>query len=341
MAKVTISDIAKRAGVSKTAVSFAFNDPSRLPEETVQRILAIADELGYMPNPVARSLTSKRTGNIGLLFPQPLPRVMRNPYTTELLQGVGMTCERAGYNVLLVSPLLGSMRQAVSGAVVDGFLTIGLEHYRPTIELLDQRGMPYVMVDSEPYPGIACVNIDDTAGGYQAMQHVLAQGHRRIAILGIASGKQGRYQSYVGTLQGRVAGYQTALAEFGLTLDDDDVRLFECACTHEGGRRGFDRCWDEMRPTAIITMADVIAGGALEAAAAASVVVPRDVSIIGFDDLPFTSLTRPPLTTIHQPIHKKGEFAADLLLDILTNGAELTQYVFPTTLVERESVAAI
>ncbi|MCC6614070.1 MAG: LacI family DNA-binding transcriptional regulator [Anaerolineae bacterium] len=341
MSKVTISDIAKRAGVSKTAVSFAFNDPARLPDDTVQRILAVADELGYMPNPIARSLTNKRTGNIGLLFPQPLPGVMRNPYTAELLQGVGLTCERAGYNVLLVSPVLGSMRSAVTGAVVDGFLTIGLEHYRPTVELLDQRGMPYVMVDSEPYPGIACVNIDDAMGGYQAMQYVLSKGHRRIAILGIASGKRGRYESYVGTLQGRVAGYQKALAEFGLTLDEENVQLFECACTHDGGRRGFERCWREMQPTAIITMADVIAGGALEAAAAASVDVPRDVSMIGFDDLPFTSLTRPPLTTIQQPIHKKGEFAANLLLDILTNGAELTQYVFPTTLIERESVAAV
>ncbi|MBE0691109.1 MAG: LacI family DNA-binding transcriptional regulator [Anaerolineae bacterium] len=341
MPKVTISDIARRAGVSKTAVSFAFNDSSRLPEDTVQRILSVAEELGYIPNPIARSLSSNRTGNLGLLFPQPLPHVMRNPYNAELLQGVGQACERSGYNVLLVSPVLGSIRQAVSGAVVDGFLTIGLEHYRPTIKLLDQRAVPYVMVDSEPFPGVACVNIDDTAGAYQAMHHVLERKHRRIAILGIASGKRGRYKSYVGTLQGRIAGYQAALAEIGLAIDDENVRLFECACTHEGGRRGFDRCWRAMQPTAIITMADVLAAGALEAASAASIPVPQRVSIVGFDDLPFTRLTNPPLTTIHQPIHNKGEFAANLLFDILNNGAELTQYVFPTHLVERETVAAV
>lgn len=338
MTKITISDIARQAGVSKTAVSFAFNDPARLPDETVQRILAVAEQLGYLPNPIARSMTSKRTGNIGLLFPQPLPGILDNPYTFELLRGVGTVCSRGGYNVLLVSPVLGNMRHAVSGAVVDGFLAIGLEHYKPTVELLDNRGVPYVMVDSEPVAHIPCINVDDETGAYQAMRYVLEQGHRKITILGIESGKHGRFQTYVGTLQRRTSGYRRALAEFGLDIDGRDIRLIECACTRDGGRAGFTRLWPG-RPTAVVAMADVIALGALEAAAAAGVRVPDEVSIMGFDDLPLAGLTNPPLTTIHQPIIAKGEFAAQLLLATLAGDEPPLARDFPTHLVERATVA--
>lgn len=339
MPKITISDIARQAGVSKTAVSFAFNDPARLPGDTVQRILKIADDLGYIPNPVARSLTSKRTGNIGVLFPQPLPDILANPYTTELLRGIGRACGRSGYNQLLVSPVLGNMRHAVSGAVVDGFLAIGLEHHKPTVELLDQRGVPYVMVDSELVPSIVSVNIDDALGAYQAMRYILEQGHRRITILGIKSGKHGRFTTYVGTLHGRISGYRAALGEFGLDIDGEQVRLVECVCTYEGGQSGFNACWAGSHPTAVVAMADIIALGALSAASAGGVRVPDEVSIIGFDDLPMTNLTHPALTTIHQPIAEKGEYAASQLLEILSGSTPGAHRTFPTHLVERGSVA--
>lgn len=340
MTKITISDIARQAGVSKTAVSFAFNDPARLPDDTVQRILAVAEQLGYLPNPIARSMTSKRTGNIGLLFPQPLPDILENPYTFELLRGVGQVCSRGGYNVLLVSPVLGNMRHAVSGAVVDGFLAIGLEHYKPTVELLDNRGVPYVMVDSEPVDHIACINVDDETGAYQAMRHVLEEGHRKITILGIESGKHGRFQTYVGTLQRRTSGYRAALAEFGLDIDGHNVRLIECMCTREGGRSVFPKLWAG-KPSAVVAMADIIAIGVLEAAQAGGLRVPADLSIMGFDDLPLAGLTNPPLSTIHQPIIEKGEFAAKLLLATLADDAPILPHNFATHLVARQSVARI
>lgn len=339
MPKITISDIARRAAVSKTAVSFAFNDPSRLPAETVQRILEAADELGYSPNPVARSLTSKRTGNIGLLFPQPLSYMLANPYTTELQRGVGLACDRSGYNMLLVSPLMGSLSRAVGDAVVDGFLTIGLEHDKPTIELLERRGVPYVMVDSEPYDDVACVNIDDAAGAYLAMRHILERGHRRVTILGIESGKHGQFEAYAGTLQRRVSGYRKALADYGLDIDGRQVQLIECSCTFSGGKDGFAQCWTTFQPTAIVAMSDVQAVGALDAARAARVHVPEQLSVVGFDNLPIASMTCPALTTVHQPIHDKADYAAGLLLGIITRTAPPTQKVFPTRLVERSSVA--
>ena len=216
----TISDIARRAGVSKAAVSYALNDPSRLSAETVARIRAIAEELGYMPNPVARSMSLGRTGTIGVLVPQPLPEMLRNPFFSQFLEGVATAAARAELPILLVPPVRGSVERAVRSAAVDGFLTLGLETFRPTMHVLERRRLPYVMVDSEPVEGVACVNVDDEGGAYQAMRHVLDHGHRRIAILGIRSPQRGRWERYVGTLKRRMTGYSRALTEAGLRLGE-------------------------------------------------------------------------------------------------------------------------
>ncbi len=339
MARVTISEIARQAGVSKTAVSFAFNTPSKLPNETVQRILKVANDMGYMPSPVARSLAGKRTGNLGLLFPQPMSVVMQNPYTLELLRGVGAVCDEQGYNMMLVSPVLGSMRQAVSGAAVDGFLTVGLEYYKSTVRLLDQRDIPYVMVDSDPTPDAACVNIDDVQGAYSAMKHVLDHDHRRIDIYGIESGKHGDFETYVGTLQHRIQGYRLALQEVGLDIDGQTVRLIECPCDRDGGQAAFAQSWgSDSRPTAIVAMADIIALGALEAAEQRGARVPDALSVVGYDDLPISQWCSPPLTTVRQPILEKGRFATELLLERLNGKSAGLQHVLPTTLIERGSV---
>jgi DNA-binding LacI/PurR family transcriptional regulator len=343
MKKITIKDIAEQAGVSKTAVSFAFNNPSKLPVETVERILEVADRLGYVPNPVARSLQNRRTGNIGLLFPQPVPQILANPHVLDLLRGVTQACEAAQYNTLLVSPSLGNMQQAVSEAVVDGFLTIGLEHYKSTVAILDRRGIPYVMIDSEPFPSASCVNIDDTTGAYQAMRHVLEHGHRNILIMAIESGRYAQYEKYVGTLQRRMSGYLQALAEFDLTIESPYIQLIEAACTRAGGEVAFRRILQsDSAPTAVVSMADVMAVGVLDAAAYAGISVPEQLSLVGFDNLPLSEWLNPGLTTVEQPVMEKGQRAAELLLDIIRTGSITpVQEVLPTRLVIRESVYRI
>src|SRR5450759_2634184 len=100
-----IKDIAEKAGVSKTAVSFAFNNPNRLSEATVQQILKIAEEMGYNPDPVARSMSTGKTGTIGLLLPQPIPEIIRNPSMPEFIEGIGEVCNEASLSLLLVPPL--------------------------------------------------------------------------------------------------------------------------------------------------------------------------------------------------------------------------------------------
>jgi DNA-binding LacI/PurR family transcriptional regulator len=338
----TISDIARLAGVSKTAASYAFNDPSRLGKETVERILAVAEELGYSPNPVARSMSIGRTGTIGVLVPQPLPEVLQNPFFAEFLEGVAEAAGKADLPIMLVPPIRGSMQHAVNGAAVDGFLTLGLEAFRPAMHILERRGRPYVMVDSDPAEGVACVNVDDEGGAYAAMRHVLNHGHRDIAILGIRSPQRGQWQKYAGTLKRRMTGYLRALAEADLTIDANRVRLTECEVSEEGGRAAFNRLWKRgHRPTALVAMGDLIAVGALEAALQAGVAIPDDLSIIGFDDIPEARWVSPALTTVRQPARDKGRVATELLIELLAGATEPWHVKLETQLIERQSVAPV
>jgi DNA-binding LacI/PurR family transcriptional regulator len=339
--KVTIKDIAEKAGVSKTSVSFAFNDPGRLPEATVQRILEVAEELGYIPDPVARSMITGRTCTLGVLVPQPIPEIIRNPFLSEFLEGVGEVCTKAGFSLMIVPPLEGSINRAIINAAVDGFLTLGLEPFKAAMVVLKKRAVPYVMVDGDPVEGVPAVNVDDETGSREAMRFVLSAGHRDVTILAIRSGKEGRYREYAGTLRRRMAGYLSALNDFELSLDDRHIRLLECASTASGGRSGFQKAWKgKYPPTALVAMSDIIAIGAMEAAHEAGVKIPEDLSIIGFDDLPIASWVNPPLTTISQPLRKKGKLAADMLVKHIEGEIEPEHLVLHTQLIVRESVSS-
>lgn len=343
MGKVTIQDIAKQAGVSKTSVSFAFNNPDRLSEATLNRILKVAEELGYSPDPIASNLKTRRTGCIGLLVPQPIPGITRNPHTFELLEGIGQACQEAGLSMMLVPPLKGNLRRAIVRAAVDGFVTMGLEPFRKTMAILQQRGVPFVMVDSEMTPGIPCVNVDDEAGSYAAMSYILRHGHRRIAILGILSDQGGHYENYIGTLKRRATGYVRALAEFGMAIDQEHVRLIECKAEFDTAAHTFRSLWHSgWHPTAVVAMADVLAAGTLRAAREMNIRIPDDLSLIGYDDIALSPLTDPPLTTIHQPTIQKGRHAAHLLIDLIEGrDIESEQIVLPVELIERGSVRRI
>lgn len=340
MPRVTITDVAERAGLSKTAVSLAFNDPSRLPEATVRKILAVAKELGYAPHPIARSLNTGRTGVLGLLLPQDIPTVLENPFFTQFMRGIGRACDEEGLSLMLVPPVKGSMQLAIDHAAVDGFVVMGLEPEDPVVGILRQRHLPFVMVDGEPSADVPWVNVDDYAGAREAMAYAIEQGHRRVAIVAFDSGKEGRSSEYRGTLRRRLAGYLDGLASVGLSLDSPGVELLETENSLDGGSHAFERLWQsEMPPTVVLAMSDIIALGVLRTARARGLQVPLDVSIIGFDDIPEAEWATPPLTTVRQTITEKGEEAARLLVGVLRGERSNTSRVLPVELVIRSSVA--
>ncbi len=296
--------------------------------------------MGYSPDPIARSMSTGTTGTIGLLLPQPIPDMMRNPYFPEFIEGIGKVCTTSGLSLMLVPPLMGSVRRAIVNAAVDGFLTLGLEEHKSTMMVLRQRHVPFVTIDSDPIEGIPGVNVDDAGGAKKAMEHLLAQGHRAIHILAIRSGKRGNYEEYVGTLGARVQGYLQALLEYGLSIDSRHIKLTECENTEKGGVDCFQKIWRaRQHPTAILAMSDIIAIGVIKAAHAVEIQIPQDLSIIGFDDIPLASLLTPALTTVAQPSIQKGLLAANTLVRMIAGSIKPVHHCLPTDLVLRKTVS--
>jgi len=339
--RVTIKDIAKQAGVSKTAVSFAFNMPGRLSEETTQHILSVAKELGYTPNPIARSLNTRRTNALGIIVPQGIPDVLSNPFFASLMSGIGQVCKAEGMSLMMVPPVRGSMVEATYAALIDGCIVTGIEPNDSTILALRQRNMPFVMVDVDSPDNIASVTIDDCEGARLAMMHLLDQGHRHIAILSFES-PSGQVEDYAGTLKHRFDGIRAALKTQQLTLQSEGIRVLECACNVAGGISALSRLMElRPRPTAVFALSDVIAYGVLEAARTRGLSIPGDLSVIGFDDLETSCLTAPMLTTIRQPILEKGRRAADMLMEMLKGEVTHEHLQLPVELIVRESTRRV
>jgi DNA-binding LacI/PurR family transcriptional regulator len=310
--RATIADVAEAAGVSKTAVSFAFNNPGRLNVDTASRIMQVADSLGYRPDPVARMLTQRRTGTIGVLTPQALAATFANPFFGTFSAGVAGVAEEAGYALQFISPLHGSLTRSIARATVDGFVAIGLAADHPEIEQIRRSGLPMVTVDSGPFVEHPSLDVDDEGGAAAAADHVLDLGHRDVVVLGIERPEHAAEETE-GVVARRLRGYRRAFADRGLSLTTSDV--FVDHATIDGGFAAIGRAWEAGRdPSAVLAMSDGMAIGVLRAARERSLRVPADVSVVGFDDIELAQSTDPPLTTVHQPVRGKGEEAVRLLL---------------------------
>lgn len=311
-----IADVAREAGVSKTAVSFAFNSPERLNPETAHRIREIAEALGYRPHPVARMLTARRTRTIGVLTPQALSVIFSNPFFSTFSEGVATAAEESGYGLHFISPLHGSLANAVGRATVDGFVAIGLSADHPEVEQVRAAGLPIVLVDSTGLPEYPAVEVDDEGGARAAAEHLLGLGHRDILVIGIEPPRPRTRIDPDGVVGRRLAGYRGALRRAGLSLSDEWIVAGPASI--QGGIAAFGRAWEDgLRPTGVLAMSDAMAIGALRSIRDQRLTVPGDVSVVGFDDVELAQYTDPPLTTVHQPVRRKGEEAVRLLLAVI------------------------
>ncbi len=309
-----IADVAREAGVSKTAVSFAFNNPDRLSSETATRIREVADTLGYRPHPVARLLTQRRTMTLGVLTPQALSVIFSNPFFALFSEGVAHVAEEIGYELHFISPLQGSLALAMGRATVDGVVAIGLSGEHPEVEQIRGAGLPMVLVDSDALPEHSSVMVDDEGGAAAAAEHLLGLGHRDVLVVAVEP-PDGRIAGHdPGSVTARrLGGYRAAFAAAGVPLPDD--RIVDGPASIEGGAAAFHSAWRRgSRPTAVLAMSDAMAIGVMAAARELGLRVPGDVSVVGFDDIDLAAHVDPPLTTVHQPVRRKGEEAARLLL---------------------------
>lgn len=332
----TIADVADAAGVSKTTVSFAFNRPERLAPGTVARIRDVAAGLGYRPHPVARMLAVRRTRAIGMLTPQVMSVVFENPYFGAFGAGVASAVQASGYALQFISPLYGSLARAIGRATVDGVIVVGLSPRHPDVEHVRTAGLPLVFVDSAAVPDRPSIQIDDEGGARLAAEHLLALGHRSILILSFEA-PEGSGEDTDVVANRRLGGYRAAFQAAGVPFGEETV--LAAPSTIAGGSEAFHRAWEDgLRPTGVLAMSDAMAIGAIRAAREHGLAIPGEISVVGFDDIEMAEYLAPSLTTVHQPIQRKGELAVERLLAQIDGAAPGAMILLlPTSLVVRRS----
>jgi DNA-binding LacI/PurR family transcriptional regulator len=346
-ARVTLKTIADELGVSRTTVSNAYNKPDELSLELRDRILATARRLGYRgPDPAARMLRTGKMGTIGLVFTDDLRFVFSDPDTTGFMRGVAETTAASsiGLSLLPVPRDVDPVASALATAPVDGYLVFSVASDHPALDLVLRAGVPVVVVD-EPDLGdrASFVGIDDHAGARAAADHVIALGHRHVALLA--------HRTSIGSVAGRIddddvmaatvrvsrmrlEAYRQRLAAVGLA----PVAIWQTAGSEQDAGRDAATALLTEHPetTALLCTTDQIAIGAIRAANVMGLRVPEDLSVVGFDDVPGAATCVPSLTTIRQPIVDKGRVAADLLLEQIRSGTRC-RIELPIELVVRDS----
>lgn len=328
--RVTITDVARTAGVSVATVSKVINGRYGVAQATSARVTEVIESLGYESSLVARSLRSHRTHVIGILVAE------FEPFSAEILKGAAGALADTGYELLAYTGGLqgrgaGWERRylsRLSGTLVDGAVLV-----TPTVVEAD-AGIPVVAIDPHTGPtGLPTVDSDNLAGAVLGTEHLLGLGHRRIGFVG------GRPDLESSRL--REQGFRQAMAAGGVAVDEVLVRA---------GDYRKESTWQPVRdllqlpdrPTAIFAANDLSAFATLEVARELGLRVPTDLSVIGFDDIPESSQADPPLTTVHQPIQRMGAAAIGLLTALLDGGEVAEPHVrLPTSLVVRGTTAPV
>jgi len=351
--RATLKEVAAELGVSPATVSNAYNRPDQLSAAMRERVFEAARRLGYPgPDPLARGLRRGRAGAVGVLYEDRLSYAFADPAAVLFLRGVSVATEEAGLGLLLLTGAPGEARgpEAVSGAVVDGFVVNSLSEGDPLVGAALGRRLPVVVTDQPRIGGLPFVGVDDEGAARSVAEHLVGLRHRRFGVVtfglareipngdGMASLERQRAATYP-VSRDRLRGYAAALEAAGVPWAGVPVyENYENA--PEGGRRAAEALLAlEPRPTAILAASDQLAFGVLEAVRNMGLSVPEDLSVAGFDDVPEAARSDPPLTTVHQPHVEKGLAAGRMLLARLRGEEISSPTLFPTRLIVRDSTA--
>lgn len=326
MSRLTLEQIAKLAGVSRSTVSRVINHQPNVRDEVRQRVMRVIAETGYQPNPAARSLVTQRTGVIGLVIPRAVQSLFTDPFFPRLIQGITQACNTNDYTLALF--MFHTKKEerklyprVVRARLLDGVIVTSSEIDDPLIPQLIENQMPFVIVGRpDSYDGISFVQSDNVVGAHMAVSHLIRLGHKRIVTI------TGPLNTTVGL--DRRQGYLDALNERNGAVDE--TLIAEGDFTELGGHAAMLRLLSH-KPDAVFAASDAMAFGALRALREVGLSVPGDVAVVGFDDLPPAALTDPPLTTVRQPIRRQGIQAVETLIDIITNGPEPPRRIIMST----------
>jgi len=343
----TLASLAAELGISRTTVSNAYNRPDQLSPQLRERILAAARRMGYPgPDPVARSLRTRRAGAIGLIFTEGLSYAFRDPAAVAFLEGLGLACEESGTGLLMVPAAPGGTPdpQLVFGAAVDGFVVYSMPAGDPHVTAVLERPVPSVVVDQPVgLTGVDFVGLDDRAAAAQVGRHLGRLGHRRIGVVANRLGtdrndgpadRDRQDRSPYAVVRSRLAGLADGLAESG--VDRAAIQVEErFDNTAEAGASAAVALLDrDPRLTALVCTTDVFGLATLTVARQLGLWVPDELSVTGFDDVPEAAPAG--LTTVRQPTLEKGRVAGQLLLDESERPAA-RRVLLPTELMVRAS----
>ncbi len=309
---VTLKDVAKRVGKSVPTVSRALGGFSDISPETRAEVQRVAREMGYVPSATATNLKKRRTDNITLVMPGETPLRVSDPFFGEFVNGVVDRAAQHGFDLTLASSSGDDERATyiryIRSRRTDGFIVVRVKHRDARIDLLRAQDVPFVAfgrTEDDDYPWVD----DDGAYGIgQAVDHLVALGHRRLAF--IAEPLQ------LAKAQHRLDGFRAALAAHGLAAEPPLIA--GANFRQPSGRQAAKALLDLPEPpTAIVASNDLLALGAMSEVQARGLVVGRDVSITGFDDIMPAEYSHPPLTTLHQSAQEMGMAAAGMLVKVI------------------------
>lgn len=341
--RVRLRDVAERAGVSVGSASQAFGRPELVSEGVRKRVLDAAEALGYPgPDPVARRLRTGRAGAIGVIFSELLRYQFMDPTAPAFLRGVALGMQEDPLGLLLVpdSRFRGESAGTVREAAVDGFIIYSTARNDPRVEAALARRLPIVTVDQPRGAQTPFIGIDDRAAARSAAEHLRELGHERVAVLSFVTTLDPAAGLVLDLTVERLEGYEEGLGD---AWKPSLVRTCRPNAPEPAREATLELLREPDPPTAILAMSDILAIGALEAAAETGVSVPESLSVVGFDDSPGAAHTHPPLTTIAQPHEEKGRLAVEWLLEEVARGGGRSRRkrraILPTELIVRESTA--
>ena len=334
-AKVTIKDVARVSGVSPMTVSRVINASERVRPDTRRRVEQAISDLGYVPSRLARGLSRQRTGTLALIVPD-----VANPFFTLIVRGAEDVARRAGYRVLLCDTRadLAVEREVIEEMLahrVEGIVIAPVnDRSRGDLRRLAKFGVPFVLID-RTVPGVESdVVLGDSVGGARRLvEHLISLHHRRVGFI-VESDE-------VSTARDRRRGYEAALAAAEIRVDPALVAT--ATADPAGGFEGMRRLLElESPPTAVFTVNNLVALGAIEAVRAAGLEVPDDIALVCFDDIEYASRLYPFLTVMEQPAESFGTLGTQLLLDRIAGRAAARPrvVVLPAEFVVRKSCGA-
>ena len=326
----TILDVAREAGVGIGTVSRVVNDSPHVKPSTRQRVLAAIDKLQYKPDPIARSMVSKRTNSLGVIVP-----FFTRPFFMEVLRGVEAVSARLGRELVLYNVETNAQRDRYFSELpmhrkVDGLLIVSLTPDDSVSRRFRDLGLPVVLIDAYS-PMFTSLVVNNVEGAYQAVRCLIEKGHQRI---GFINGEiEGNFK--FNQANDRLIGLHRAFGETSMLFEPELMLTSEWS--RLGGKRAALQLLSlQKRPTAIFAASDMQAVGVLEAAKDLGIAVPEQLSVIGFDGIEVSELLD--FSTVRQPMQEMGEIAAAALVQLIDNPAQTPELIrFDTRLVERHT----